>query len=135
MIVDMKYNTQYLKDNYSLVAKAYNKTLHKKFLESPHGLAFYMVYVNDSQAQTKISFDNFYNPALKFDSVYFNKVHKFTQCVEKNKDVDETQYNSVCRREWADLRGAVIAKQLMYHFVNRRFYMELLSKHKGEFPN
>ena len=106
------------------------------FLRGVRGLAFYNAYTNPNDGSSPVSFERHFNPMLKRDSAYFASLAKMTKCVDKNldKNLSEAEQNTVCASEMKDLRMKAFKHELLYHQVNKRFYMDLINVKKGEAP-
>ena len=48
------------------------------------GMPFYMAYTAPTEDSSPIAFERHFNPKLRFDSDYFNKVNALITCVEDN---------------------------------------------------
>ena len=108
----------------------------KEFLRGVSGLAFYMGHTAPTEESSPIAFERHFNPMLKRDSDYFGTVDKFLSCVEKNssKPMTEDQQNAVCSKEFKNMRLAAFKNELLYHNINKRFYMGLIQWKRHEGP-
>jgi hypothetical protein len=68
-------------------------------------------------------FDQNFNPELKSQSQYFGAMQKMMACAEKNADVSVEKRNTVCAKEFKQLRLAAFNEQLLYQNMNERFFM------------
>jgi cyclophilin family peptidyl-prolyl cis-trans isomerase len=59
-------------------------------------------------------FDSSFNPELANQSQYFGALHKMMACVEKHADVAVAKRDSVCAKEFKQVRLAAFNEQLMY---------------------
>jgi len=105
-----------------------NGEMTTKFMRSIPGLPFYVTHTAPAEDSSPISFDRNFNPDMKRDSEYFNKLDKFLGCVERNapKGLSEGDQNRVCGKEFKNLRSAAFDNELLYHNMNKRFFMDLL---------
>ena len=106
------------------------------FLRGVRGLPFYNAYTEPSSDSSAIAFERHFNPMMKQDSAYFNSVDKLIGCVEKNADkgLSEDEQNKVCSQEMNGLRLKAFRHELLYHNMNKRFYMDLIQMKRGEAP-
>ena len=111
------------------VAQEARAEINKEFLNGVNGLSFYYSQTAPSDEQSPISFDRHFNPVMKHDSAYFSAVNNMTSCVERNLDNE-----NACANEMRALRKTAFEGELLYHNVNKRFYMSLLNVKKHEAP-
>ena len=113
-----------------------NQEISTEFLRSLQGLPFYMAKVAPTDESSNIAFERNFNPMLKYDSDYFGTVDKFLGCVDKNssKQLTEDQQNAVCSKEFKNMRLAAFKNELLYHNINKRFYMDLIQFKRHEAP-
>ena len=73
---------------------------------------------------------------MKYDSAYFTAVSKMISCVERHsdKDLSVNEQNTVCSKEMKNVRLSAFNHELLYHNVNKRFYMDLIQMKRGEAP-
>ena len=107
--------------------------------ESPSASPVYFKKVNEEAAADGniLRFDKYFNPDLKDDSKYFNNLNAFLSCVEKNAELvqgNESQMEKVCAKEFRSLRLCAFDSELMYHNVNKRFFVDELSIKRHESP-
>jgi hypothetical protein len=81
---------------------------------------------------TNMSFGTHFNPELTKDSLYFKALKDMMACAEKNADVPESQYETVCAKEFKALRMSAFKEQLLYHQVTRRFFMDEITFRTGQ---
>ena len=62
-----------------------NGEISKEFMKSVMGIPFYMSYTAPTDESSPIAFERHFNPALKYDSAYFNKLNAMIKCVENNQ--------------------------------------------------
>lgn len=79
-------------------------------------------------------FDNMFNPKLKLHSNYFSALDKMMACADKHAATEAHQRETVCAKEFKELRLAAFKDELLYHNVNRRFFMNELAGKKLESP-
>ena len=110
--------------------------VRKEFMRGVSGLAFYMSATAPTEESSAIAFERNFNPMLKYDSDYFGTVDKFLGCVDKNssKQLTEDQQNAVCSKEFKNMRLAAFKNELLYHNINKRFYMDLIQFKRHEAP-
>ena len=111
----------------------------KLLKQSPSASPIYFKHVNEEASADSniLRFDKYFNPDLKDDSKYFNNLGAFLSCVEKNVEKvqgDEAQMEKVCAKEFRNLRLRAFDNELMYHNVNKRFFVDELSIKKHESP-
>lgn len=108
----------------------------KEWMRGIIGLPFYMSYTAPTDECSPICFDRNFNPDLKTDSFYFGNLDKFLKCVEKHAghDHSDEKMNQVCSKEFKNMRLSAFKNELLYHNVNKRFYMDLLSYKRHESP-
>ena len=107
-----------------------------EFLRGVRGIAFYNAYTAPTSDSSSIAFERHFNPMMKHDSTYFGSVDKLISCVEQNagKGLSEEEQNKVCSKEMNGLRLNAFRHELLYHNVNKRFYMDLIQMKRGEAP-
>ena len=127
---------EFVRSNHYLKKVLYSGQIPQDFLRGIHGLPLFMAYQNKQLARTIISIEYNFNPDLAKESNYFGKLDAFVRCVEKNAGSveSEEEANKVCRREWNEVRMSALNKDLLYHNVNRRFYLDQLTYKRGEAP-
>ena len=113
-----------------------NGEFDNQFMRGLSGLPFYMAHTAPSDESSAIAFDRHFNPQLKHDSEYFRNLNAVLSCVERNaaSDLTPEQENKVCAGEFKKLRLATFKNELLYHNVNKRFYMDLISMKRHEAP-
>ena len=67
-----------------------NGDIGASFMRSTPGFPFYMSHTAPTDDSSPIAFERNFNPDLRHDSEYFNKLHKFIGCVDKNSAKDLT---------------------------------------------
>ena len=110
-------------------ANSSSQEINSAFLNGPQGLSFYYSHTAPETATSPISFAAHFNPQMKHDSAYFGALSALTSCVERNQDNEDA-----CSNEMRNLRKSAFEGELLYHNVNKRFYMGLLNVKKGEAP-
>merc|ERR1712146_222416 len=89
------------------------------------GYPFYVSKVCPQEDSSNIAFERHFNPSLKHDSEYFNKLSKLLSCVDKNAALKTPEeQNAACAGEMRDLRMTAFNNELFFHNVNQRFYMD-----------
>jgi hypothetical protein len=109
----------------------------KIFKDSPQGAPYTLTHANpDAKDASIMRFDRHFNPDLARDSYYFKSLNEFMSCVEKHsgKELTDAQMDSVCATEFKKLRLRAFENQLMYHNVNKKFFMKELALFKNESP-
>ena len=73
---------------------------------------------------------------MKRDSEYFKAVGQVVSCVEKNAHLGLSgeEQDQVCKTQVRNLRLAAFNNELLYHNINKRFYMAMLPSKRGETP-
>ena len=106
------------------------------FLRGANGMAFYMAHTAPSEESSAISFERHFNPHLKHDSEYFKNLNEVLTCVERNASLGLTpeQESKVCAKEFKAMRLSAFKNELLYHNINKRFYMDLISMKRHEAP-
>ena len=111
-----------------------NGEVSNAFLRTFAGLPFYMAHTKPKEDSSAVAFDRHFNPSLKHDSDYFRSVNKLLTCVEAHAGAADKDQEKVCASELKEVRLSAFQKQTMYHAVNQRFYMDYVSRAKGESP-
>lgn len=111
-----------------------NKEFNTTFLRGANGLAFYMAHTEPSDESSAIAFERNFNPMLKHDSEYFNKLGNFISCVETHANSSEEEQKTVCNKEFKAMRLTAFNNEILYHQINKRFYMDLISYKRHEAP-
>jgi len=123
-----------LRNNVEAQEQIANGSVSRDFLRGVSGLAFYNSHTAPSEESSPIAFERNFNPMLQHDSAYFNAVSKMLSCVERNQGADESQQETVCKKEMKDVRMAAFKNELLYHNMNKRFYMDLIQVKRNEAP-
>ena len=113
-----------------------NGEVSEAYMRSMRGLPFYMSHTAPAEDSSAIAFDKHFNPSLKHDSQYFNEVNSLLSCVERNQGKANTadEQNAACANEMKQVRLAAFKKELMFHNMNKRFFMDLVIAKRGESP-
>ena len=113
-----------------------NGEVPEEYMRSMRGLPFYMSHSQPAEDSSAIAFDRHFNPSLKHDSQYFKDLNALLQCVDNNsgKTLTVEEQNAVCADEMKQVRLSAFKKELMYHNVNKRFFMDLITFKRGESP-
>ena len=61
-----------------------NGEFSNSFMRGANGLAFYMAHNAPTDESSPIAFERNFNPHLKHDSDYFQKLDQVIKCVERN---------------------------------------------------
>ena len=123
-----KLTPQLIRGDANAMEAMSNGDISKTFMNSILGLPFYAAHTAPTEESSPIAFDRHFNPSLKYDSEYYKNVHAMIACVEKNADKATTveQQRKACGKEFKKMRLAAFSNELMYHQVNKRFYMDLI---------
>ena len=99
--------------------------LNKEIGDTRLGAGIHLLYYKGmEQNQLPVMrFDSYFNEKLSMNSDYFKKMDKFMQCVEKNVNAPEEAQETICQKEFRDMRLSAFKDQLHYHYMNKRFYM------------
>ena len=110
--------------------------LDNKFMRSLRGLPFYMSYTAPTEESSAIAFERHFNPQLKHDSEYFKQLNEVLSCVERNvaKNLTPEEESAACKQEFKKMRLTAFNNELLYHNVNKRFYMDLIQYKRHEAP-
>ena len=110
--------------------------LNKEIGESRVGAGIHLLYYKGMEANQLpvMRFDSYFNDKLALNSDYFRKMDKFMQCVEKNVNAPEEAQETICQKEFKDMRLSAFKDQLHYHYMNKRFYMNQISYKQGMSP-
>ena len=111
-----------------------NQEISTEFLRSLQGLPFYMAKVAPTDESSNIAFERNFNPMLKHDSPYHGKLGDMISCVERNVGKPGVDEATVCAKEFKAMRLSAFKNELLYHNVNKRFYMDLISYKRHEAP-
>ena len=100
------------------------------------GTAFYNAYTEPTEESSPIAFERHFNPMMKHDSAYFGAVDKLVKCVEHNsgQGLSAENQEKVCAKEMKNVRLSVFNNELLYHNMNKRFFMDLIQMKRGENP-
>ena len=123
-----------VRDDSNVLEAMANQEFSVEFLRSYQGLPFYMAKVAPTDESSGIAFERNFNPMLKRDSEYFGKVGAMISCVEKNAGKDGVDEQTVCAKEFKAMRLAAFKNELLYHNINKRFYMDLIQYKRHEAP-
>ena len=95
-----------------------------------------MALTAPTEESSEIAFEKHFNPALKYDSQYYKSLNSLIKCVEKNanQSLSPEQQNEVCSNEMKQVRIDAFKKELLYHNVNKRFFMNLVTMKRHEAP-
>lgn len=71
---------------------------------------------------------------MKRDSEYFKALGKVIKCVESNAAYKLTEEfkDQACKDEIREMRLKAFNGELLYHQINKRFYMSILQRKRGE---
>jgi hypothetical protein len=105
-----------------------------EFLRGVNGLPFYMAHTAPTEDSSAIAFERNFNPMLKHDSTYFGKLNEVISCVESNASKSEDEQKTACQKEFKAMRLTAFKNELLYHNVNKRFYMDLIQYKRHESP-
>tara|TARA_B110001450_G_C17444984_1_gene409519 strand:- start:67 stop:540 length:474 start_codon:yes stop_codon:yes gene_type:complete len=111
-----------------------NQEFTNEFLRGTQGLPFYMAKVAPTDESSGIAFERNFNPMLKHDSEYYGKLGDMISCVERNVGKDGVDEKTVCAKEFKAMRLTAFKNELLYHNVNKRFYMDLITYKRHEAP-
>ena len=121
-------------DEQAMTALA-NWEISEAFLRTMKGYPFYVSKVAPTEESSNIAFERHFNPALKHDSEYFNKLSGLLSCVDRNSSLQTPEeQNAACANEMRALRMAAFNNELFFHNVNQRFYMDLKTRKSNETP-
>jgi len=84
------------------------------------------------EPEDDLDFGTHFNPKLAQHSDYFMKLKDLMQCAKMNGEAANKQ--TVCAKEFKALRLAGFNDQLLYHHVNKSFFMQELAMKNGESP-
>lgn len=79
-----------------------------------------------------MDFGTHFNPKLLEHTTYYARLNDMMKCAKAN--VDAVNKETVCAKEFKSLRMAAFKDELLYHNVNKRFFMHELAVKKGESP-
>ena len=85
-------------------------------------------------ATSQLDFETHFNPKLAQHSSYFGALDSLLKCVEKHAGSPLDKQDSVCAKEFKNLRLQAFKDELLYHNVNKRFFMKELAFKAGESP-
>ena len=85
-------------------------------------------------AASQLDFSTHFNPKLAQHSSYFGALDSLLKCVEKNAGTPADKQDTVCAKEFKNLRLQAFKDELLYHNVNKRFFMKELAFKAGESP-
>ncbi len=95
-------------------------------LDTQAGTPFYLMAKGEQKSD--LDFETHFNPKLQAHSSYFSNLHKMMECAKQHAGSAET----VCKKEFKALRLSAFRDELLYHNVNKRFFMNELSFKKNE---
>ena len=93
-----------------------------------------MAKVAPTDESSGIAFERNFNPMLKRDSAYYGKLGDMISCVEQNVGKEGVDESTVCAKEFKAMRLTAFKNELLYHNVNKRFYMDLIQYKRHEAP-
>ena len=82
--IDGGLTTEMIRNEPRLMQAMRKGDISKEWINSLIGLPFYCAHTADPEDPGASSFDKHFNPSLKHDSDYFNKLNSMIKCVEKN---------------------------------------------------
>lgn len=100
--------------------------------DRPGATPFYLMARGPATSQ--LDFATHFNPKLAQHSSYFGALDSLLKCVEKHAGTPVNQQESVCTKEFKNLRLQAFKDELLYHNVNKRFFMKELAFKAGESP-
>ena len=104
--------------------------LAKQFEDKPGATPFYLLAKGDEQGP--LDFGTHFNPKLVEHTTYYARLNDMMKCAQRNADAVNKE--TVCAKEFKSLRMAAFRDELLYHHVNKRFFMNELAVKKGESP-
>ena len=104
--------------------------LAEQFGEKAAGTPFFLLAKGEQKSAK--DFETHFNPQLTHKSTYFSNLDKMLKCVERNASA--TNKDTICATEFKALRMAAFKDELLYHNVNKQFFMNELAVKKGESP-
>ena len=101
-------------------------------LEDKQGATPFYLLAKSSEPQGSHDFGTPFNPKLAQHTTYFKALESMMQCAQRNASA--ANKDTVCAKEFKALRMAAFKDELLYHNVNKRFFMNELAIRKGESP-
>ena len=104
------------------------------FLRGVRGLPFYYGMTNPTEESSSIAFERNFNPLMKRDSEYFKALGGVISCVERHniQHLSDEERAMGCKDEVRKMRLAAFNNELLFHNVNKRFYMSFIQNKKVE---
>ena len=136
-IFNYSTTTEQIKADAQVMEAIRNGEFTEDFLKGPHGLAYYYLIRDASLARTSISLENHMNPTLKHESEFIGAADRLVRCVEKHPEYASKSVqaqNRVCAKEYKEMRDKAFKNELLYHNMNKRFFMDLLTFKRHEAP-
>ena len=110
----------------------YSEDAHKY---DPTFAPHYLKKINSEKAEEALvpyAFDKHFNHELRLDALYFQRMHKFLECVEKNQALGEQPKETTCQKEFMQMRRSAIQGELFYHKILRKYYYQYTADLKRE---
>lgn len=102
------------------------------YADKPGATPFYLMAKGPAASHPE--FGTHFNPKLAQHSSYFGALDSLLKCVEKHAGTPVDRQDSVCAKEFKNLRLQAFKDELLYHNVNKRFFMKELAFKAGESP-
>ena len=128
--------TEFINSKRWLTAALLDGRISEEFMQGKLGLPFYTAYYDRGLARSAISLEQYFNPDFKVQSKFFKYYDDLVKCVEKNTSKATTveEQNQICLKQFNKFRSSAMQGDLLYHNVNRRFYLDMLAVQKVEAP-
>ena len=99
--------------------------LYEAHGQKPNAVPIYLKVTGAKETGgDKLKLGTYVNPALAVHSDYFGKLDKMLKCVERNAALtDPAAQERACAKEYKALRLSAFGDELMYHQVNKRWFM------------
>lgn len=104
----------------------------ERYSDRPGATGFYLMAKGPSMSQ--LDFATHFNPKLAQHSSYFGALDNLFKCVEAHGGASADKQETVCAKEYKNLRLQAFKDELLYHNVNKRFFMKELAFKAGESP-
>lgn len=95
-------------------------------IDTQAGTPFYLLAKGETKSN--VDFETHFNPKLEAHSVYFRNLQKMLECAKQHAGSTE----AVCKKEFKELRLSAFRDELLYHNVNKRFFMNELAFKQNE---
>ena len=114
-----------------------------EFGDRSGALPYYLMAIGQQAFDTapaernQMSFGTHFNPKLAMHSTYFANVKSMMECVEHNQEAvaaNPALADKVCAKEFKSMQMSAFNDELLFHQINKRFFMAQLAYKNRESP-